>query len=90
MFMCEAFDYLDCVVNYNGQRYPFRYVWNDEYNQEILVSVLSLNHEVFEKNGNWPDTIAQYIDEKIAFYIEDSEITKSDEYLQMVLKNNLS
>lgn len=46
--------------------------------------------EVFEKNGNWPDTIAQYIDEKIAFYIEDSEITKSDEYLQMVLINNLS
>ena len=82
----EVFDQNQNIINYHGKKYPFRYVWYDDYKSNVVISVTSLNQEVFEKNGYWEDKLGEYIDNKIIFYVSESEINKPEKYLQTILK----
>lgn len=69
--------------------YPFRLVWFDEYNAEVMISTVILSNQLFSSKGMWSDTLAEYIDNKIIYYVDEGEIIESDNYLQQLLKTNI-
>ena len=66
--------------------YPFRLVWFDEYNAEVMISTVILSNQLFSSEGTWSDSLAEYIDNKIIYYVDEGEIIESDNYLQQLLK----
>lgn len=44
---------------------------------------------MFDSEGIWSDSLAEYIDNKIIFYVDENEIKESDNYLQHILKTNI-
>lgn len=86
----DVFDYSNNVVHYKGVKYPFRTIYFDKEGNYSIISISSLNDIVFDKQGCWPDSIAEYIDSKILYYVEDSDILKSDKQLLQILRINLS
>lgn len=77
------------TIEYKGVDYPFRLVWFDEYNAEMMISTVNLNNELFSSKGMWSDSTAEHIDNKIIFYVDENEIKESDNYLQHILKTNI-
>lgn len=69
--------------------YPFRLVWFDEYNAEVMISTVILSNQLFGSEGMWSDSLAEYIDNKIIYYVDEGEIIESDNYLQQLLKTNI-
>ena len=69
--------------------YPFRLVWFDEYNAEVMISTVILSNQLFSSKGMWSDTLAEYIDNKIIYYVDENEITQSDNYLRQILQTNI-
>ena len=69
--------------------YPFRLVWFDEYNAEVMISTVILSNQLFSSEGMLSDTLAEYIDNKIIYYVDEGEIIESDNYLQQLLKTNI-
>ena len=69
--------------------YPFRLVWFDEYNAEVMISTVILSNQLFSSKGTWSDFLAEYIDNKIIYYVDEGEIIESDNYLQQLLKTNI-
>ena len=69
--------------------YPFRLVWFDEYNAEVMISTVILSNQLFSSKGMWSDSLAEYIDNKIIYYVDEGEIIESDNYLQQLLKTNI-
>ena len=61
--------------------YPFRLVWFDEYNAEVMISTVILSNQLFSSEGMWSDSLAEYIDNKIIYYVDEGEIIESDNYL---------
>ena len=86
----EVFDYTNHVVRYRKAEYPFRIISIDNECLNAIISVSSLNDIVFDKHDCWPDSLAEYIDNKILYYVEDADIQKSDIQLLQILKTNLS
>lgn len=86
----DCFDYQQNLINYKEQQFPFRTLWCDEYNCEVMFSVDTLNDILLDKHGVWLNSIAQYIDNKIMYYVNVSDITQSDTYLRSILKSILS
>ena len=86
----EVFDYSNNAVHYKGIKYPFRTIDIDKKCSNAIISVSSLNDIVFDQHGCWPDSLAEYIDNKILYYVEDSDIHKSDIQILQILKTNLS
>ena len=37
----------------------------------------------------WRDSFAEYIDNKIIDYVDENEITQSDNYLRQILQTNI-
>lgn len=85
----EIFDYDRYIITYKGKEYPFRVVWFDEDDSEVIISTTMLSYEVFDKYNDWSDALAEYIDNKIIFYVSEDEIKKSDKYLQYLLNENI-
>ena len=77
------------TIRYKGVDYPFRLVWFDEYNAEVMISTVILSNQLFSSKGTWSDTLAEYIDNKIIYYVDEGEIIESDNYLQQLLKTNI-
>ena len=86
----EVFDYSNNAVHYKGVKYLFRTINFDKEGNYAIISISSLNDIVFDKQGCWPDSLAEYIDSKILYYVEDTDILKSDKQLLHILKINLS
>lgn len=86
----EVFDYTNNVVRYKEVDYPFRTISVDNECYNAIISVSSLNDIVFDQHDCWPDSLAEYIDNKILYYVEDADILKSDIQLLQILKPNLS
>lgn len=86
----DGFDYSQNLIRYKGIEYPFRTIWVDREFRHAIISVSSLSYVIFDQQGCWPDSLAEYIDNKILYYVEDSDIQKSDLQLQQMLINNLS
>ena len=66
----------------NGRFYPYR--WIDLGNEwgEVLVSVMSLNTAIFDINGQYLSEQTRIIDELIFFFVEDFEISESEQFLK--------
>ena len=77
------------TIRYKGEDYPFCLVWFDEYNAEVMISTVILSNQLFSSKGTWSDSLAEYIDNKIIYYVDEGEIIESDNYLQQLLKTNI-
>ncbi len=86
----DVFDYSQSLICYKGIKYPFRIIWDDIEHTYVIISVSSLGYVIFDQKGCWPDSLAEYIDCKILYYVEDKDIQKSDLHLPQILINNLS
>ena len=86
----DVFDYSQSLIRYKGIKYPFRILWDDIEHTYAIISVSSLNYVIFDQQGYWPDSLAEYIDCKILYYVEDKDIQKSDFQLQQILIDILS
>lgn len=87
--MSDVFDYTTYRIHYKGKEYPFRLVWDPDYNCEAIVSVTSLNEALFGEKGYWTDPLAEYIDNQIIYYVSEAEITVPETMLQTILTNIL-
>ncbi len=85
----DYFDYQRNLVNYKGKQFPIRTIWCDDYNCNVMFSVETLNDILIDRNGVWMNSIAEYIDNKIIYYVREDEIVKSDQYLSSLLKTIL-
>ena len=85
----NVFNYNRKIISYKGREYPFREVFFDEYDSEVIVSTVKLSSVMFDSEGIWSDSLAEYIDNKIIFYVDENEIKESDNYLQHILKTNI-
>lgn len=85
----NVFNYNRKIISYKGRKYPFREVFFDEYDSEVIVSTVKLSSVMFDSEGIWSDSLAEYIDNKIIFYVDENEIKESDNYLQHILKTNI-
>ena len=54
-----------------------------------MISTVILSNQLFSSEGMWSDTLAEYIDNKIIYYVDEGEIIESDNYLQQLLKTNI-
>jgi len=88
--MNDAIDFSSSLIIYKGKSFPFRVVWSSDYQSDVIISVTSLNDELFDRHDCWVDDIAEHIDSKIIYYVSNEEIQASDEYLQNILKCNIS
>ena len=77
------------TIEYKGVDYPFRLVWFDEYNAEMMISTVNLNNELFSSKVMLRDSLSEYIDNKIIYYVDENEITQSDNYLRQILQTNI-
>ena len=75
------------VINYKGNKYPFRYV-NFE-GQVVIISTAKLDSMLFKSN-EYTDKLAEYIDNQIIFFVEDDEIAENDNYFHKLLTNNIA
>lgn len=85
----DYFDYQRNIVNYKGKQFPTRTIWCDDYNCNVMFSVDTLNDILIDRNGVWVNSIAEYIDNKIIYYVREDEIVQSDQYLSSLLKTIL-
>lgn len=85
----NIFNYHCNTIRYKGREYPFREVWLDEYASVVLVSIVNLSADLLDSNDRWNDALAEYIDNKIIYYLEVDEINESDNYLQNILIKNI-
>jgi hypothetical protein len=88
--LIDGFDYSHNLIRYKGIAYPFRTIWVDREYHHAIISVSSLSYVIFDQQGCWPDSLAEYIDCKILYYVEDKDILRSDLQLQQILIDNLS
>lgn len=84
----DVFDYSRNVILYDGVEYPFRSIWFDAYNQEVIISTITLSNNLFN-NNSCKDSLAEYIDNRIIFFVSEDEINKPDNYLVQILKTNI-
>ena len=89
IIIVNVINYQCKTIRYKGEDYPFRLVWFDEYNVEVMISTVILSNQLFSSEGMWSDTLAEYIDNKIIYYVDEGEIIESDNYLQQLLKTNI-
>ena len=54
-----------------------------------MISTVILSNQLFRSEGTWSDSLAEYIDNKIIYYVDEGEIIESDNYLQQLLKTNI-
>lgn len=54
-----------------------------------MISTVILSNQLFSSKGTWSDSLAEYIDNKIIYYVDEGEIIESDNYLQQLLKTNI-
>lgn len=84
----DVFDYSRNIILYDGVEYPFCSIWFDAYNQEVIFSTIALSDKLFI-NSRWKDALAEYIDNKIIFFVSEDEIKRSKKYLLKILKSNI-
>ena len=89
IIIVNVINYQCKTIRYKGVDYPFRLVWFDEYNAEVMISTVILSNQLFSSKGTWSDSLAEYIDNKIIYYVDEGEIIESDNYLQQLLKTNI-
>ena len=71
------------TIRYKGVDYPFRLVWFDEYNAEVMISTVILSNQLFSSKGMWSDTLAEYIDNKIIYLLMKVKLLN-----QIIIYNN--
>lgn len=76
------------TLNFNGKEYITRTIKVESYGERTIAGV-SLEEELFDKEGNYVSGEARLIDESIFFYVEDKWLNSSDEQLSKIVEKGL-
>lgn len=76
------------TLNFNGKEYTTRTIKVKSYGEQPIAGV-SLEEELFDKEGNYVSGEARLIDEGIFFYVEDKWLNSDDEQLSKIVEKGL-
>lgn len=71
----------------NGKKYPAREV--EYWGETMTISTEALDDALFDERGQYASKTAQYIDEKIFFFVCNDDIYKSKKELQGIMYDTL-
>lgn len=77
------FDEIDMVINYKDYNYPYRIIMFE--NKDMIISTIALEQALLTKDYVYVDSLAEYIDECIFFFVDDDEIYKDDNFILNIL-----
>ena len=75
-------------ITFQNQEFKTREIELPKFGQ-VLLSTISLNQLLMKKNGGYTSDLAETLDEKIFFYVEDSEIDLSETELINVINSEI-
>lgn len=84
----DIFNHENQTINWEGKSFPYRIcnVNDTEYPYSIIISVIELEHLLIERNGVPKSKDAEWIDDRIAYYVEKEEdLYKNDSSLIKVI-----
>ncbi len=76
------------TLSFNGKDYIVRTVKVKSYGEQPIAG-MSLEEELFDKEGNYVSGEARLIDEGIFFYVEDKWLNGDDEQLSKIVEKGL-
>lgn len=80
-------------INFNGKRYPCRWVtaplFKDEYQECYLIATESLERVLLQDNDVPTSKHAEMIDNQVFFYVSDNEINVNEDILKDLLIQNV-
>jgi len=82
------FDEIDMVINYKNYKYPYRIIMFE--NNDMIISTIALEQALLTKDYVYVDSLAEYIDECIFFFVDDDEIYKDDNFILNILSRVVS
>ena len=82
------FDEIDMVINYKNYKYPYRIIMFE--NNDMITSTIALEQALLTKDYVYVDSLAEYIDECIFFFVDDDEIYKDDNFILNILSRVVS
>lgn len=74
-------------IFFNGENYTCRTLFFED--KFVTVSTETLNSVLLDDNGNYTSEKAQFLDEKIFFFVSDEEILLDEGLLESVLEREL-
>jgi len=72
------------MVTYKNKSYPTRVIDLPSFD-EVLISVTSLNETLLLENGEYASKDAEKIDDEIFYFVDDNQISLSDNELRELL-----
>lgn len=76
-------------ILFKKELYPFRQIELEEFGV-VLISISSLNDKLLTTSGNYSSRAAQYLDEKIFYFVDDDKITLSAAKLKQLILSEVS
>jgi len=77
------------VVKYKDRSYPARRINMQDGLDHWLVSVTMLRDALFNEDDEYKDDEAGYIDDKIFFYLEPKDFTKSEAEIREIINKEI-
>ena len=75
-------------ISLNNKKYPIRELFIEGYGN-VLISTNSLNSSILDKNYDYKNKESQYVDEKIFFFVDYSDIFKPERDLIKLILDQL-
>lgn len=75
------------VIFFNGKKYPAREV--EYWDETMTISTEALDNALFDEREQYTSKTAQYIDEKVFFFVGNDDIYKSEKELQGIMYETL-
>ena len=69
--MMETIDYKNNTIHFNGISFPFVII--KEGDDEHIISVIDLQKQLFDEDGNYVSDKAEWLDEQITYFVENEE-----------------
>ena len=71
-------------IKYKKQLYPIRKIELDEFGG-VWISTSTLNDGLLTASGNYCSRAAQYVDEKIFYFVDDDKINLPEDELKPLI-----
>lgn len=71
-------------IKFNRKHYPTRVIELDGFGS-VLISTSALNDKLLTTSGAYSSKVAQYIDEKIFYFVDDDEITLCEDRISSLI-----
>ncbi len=68
-------------ITFQNQQYPFREIKSSEFGY-VHISIEALSSAMLNEDCSYKTKEAQYVDERIFFFVEDDKINLSDKELR--------